>query len=140
MIGINKCRSVNVCLLLTWLLKTFRKFDFWQVRKFCYDLSNVISGGNQFFKWDFFFFFFLRWDLVPLCELRIYPEILMQPHKKVIFYSMIRYVILNSVSWYSMVLSTTMAKWIKKLHIKVLQQPCFKYFSFYWLFSSNSYC
>ena len=29
-----------------------RKFDFRQVWKFCWDLSNVISGGNWLFRWD----------------------------------------------------------------------------------------
>ena len=43
-----------------------RKFDFWRVWKFCWDLSNVISGGNWLFKWDCVFF---KWDFVPLCEL-----------------------------------------------------------------------
>ena len=29
-----------------------RKFDFWRVWKFCWDLINVISGGNWLFRWD----------------------------------------------------------------------------------------
>ena len=29
-----------------------RKFDFRQVWKFCWDLSNIISGGNWLFRWD----------------------------------------------------------------------------------------
>ena len=33
-----------------------RKFDFWQVWKFCWYLSNAISGGNWLFRWYCFFF------------------------------------------------------------------------------------
>ena len=29
-----------------------RKFDFRQIWKFCWGLSNVISGGNWLFRWD----------------------------------------------------------------------------------------
>ena len=29
-----------------------RKFDIRWVRKFCWDLSNVLSGGNWLFRWD----------------------------------------------------------------------------------------
>ena len=43
-----------------------RKFDCRRVWKFCWDLSNLISGGNCLFRWDCVFF---RWDLVPLCKL-----------------------------------------------------------------------
>ena len=32
-----------------------RKFDFWQVCKFRWDLSNTSSGGNWLFKWDYVF-------------------------------------------------------------------------------------
>ena len=62
MIGINKCLSVKLCILLTWLQSSWkpievyvlevgvnRKFDFRPVWKFCWDLSNVISGGKCVF-------------------------------------------------------------------------------------------
>ena len=29
-----------------------RKFDFRRFSKFCWDLSNAISGGNWLFRWD----------------------------------------------------------------------------------------
>ena len=47
-----------------------RKFDFRWDWKFCWDLSNVISGENWLFieKWDCDFF---RTDFVLLCELWI---------------------------------------------------------------------
>ena len=32
-----------------------RKFDLRRVWKFCWDLSNVISGGNWLFRWDCIF-------------------------------------------------------------------------------------
>ena len=48
--------------LLTWLQSSWkhfevyirdnRKFDFRQIWKFCWGLSNVISGGNWLFRWD----------------------------------------------------------------------------------------
>ena len=63
MIGINKCLSVKVCILLTWIQSSWKffkayifeiglcwKFDFRQDWKFCWDLSNVISGGNWLFR------------------------------------------------------------------------------------------
>ena len=31
------------------------KFDFWRVWKFCWDLSNVVSGGDWLFRWTVFF-------------------------------------------------------------------------------------
>ena len=43
-----------------------RKFNFRPEWKSCWDLSNVISGGNWLFRWDSVFF---RWDFVPLCKL-----------------------------------------------------------------------
>ena len=65
MIGINKCLSVKLCTLLTWLQSSWkplnyifkmgvnRKFDFRRVWKFCWDvISNVISDGNWHFRWD----------------------------------------------------------------------------------------
>ena len=42
-----------------------RKFDFRQDGKFCWDLSDGISGGNWLIRWDCIF----RWDFVPLCKL-----------------------------------------------------------------------
>ena len=80
MIGINKCLSVKVCLLLFWLQLSWkllkyifemgvnRKFDFRQVWKFCWDLSNVISGGNWLFRWDYF----SRWEFAPLYSFVIF--------------------------------------------------------------------
>ena len=33
-------------------MRVNRKFDFRSVLKFCWDLSNVISGGKWLFRWD----------------------------------------------------------------------------------------
>ena len=90
---------MKVCLLLTWLQSSWkplevyifemgvnRKFDFRQFWKFCWDLSNVISGGNRLFRWGCFF----RCNFVPLCELwvqtknkltlRPWPLLIVKPH------------------------------------------------------------
>ena len=42
--------------LLNYIFKmgVNRKFDFRQVWKFCWDLSNIISGGTVFFRWDLY--------------------------------------------------------------------------------------
>ena len=62
MIAINKCLSVKLCILLTWLQSSWkhfevyiwdnRKFDFRRIWKFCWGLSNVISGENWLFRCD----------------------------------------------------------------------------------------
>ena len=63
MIGISKCLNaytmhiVNVTPVKNLLRYIFKmgvnnKFDFRRVWKFCWDLSNAISGGNWLFRWD----------------------------------------------------------------------------------------
>ena len=53
---------MKLCILLTWLQSSWkhfevyirdnRKFDFRRVWKFCWGLSNVISGDNWLSRWD----------------------------------------------------------------------------------------
>ena len=53
---------MKLCILLTWLQSSWkhfevyiwdnRKFDFRRIWKFCWGLSNVISGENWLFRWD----------------------------------------------------------------------------------------
>ena len=71
MTGINKCLSVKICLLLTWLQSSWKVFEayIWDEIeqetcfrwdwKLCLDLSYVILHGNWLF----------RWDWVPFCKL-----------------------------------------------------------------------
>ena len=67
MLCINKCLSIKICVLLTWLQSSWnffkhifemgvnRKSDFSLDWKFCLDWSNIISGRNWLFRWDFLF-------------------------------------------------------------------------------------
>ena len=95
MIGINKCLSVKVCLLLTWLQSSWkpfevyifemgvnRKFDFRWVWKFCWDLSNVILVGNWLFRWDCVFQVGLwtpLWTMDPLYFMKNPPRLPIPP-------------------------------------------------------------
>ena len=66
--------SLPIVNLTPVILKTFlkyifevgvnRKFDFRWVGMFCWDLSNVISGGNWLFRLDFVF----SAGTLPFCE------------------------------------------------------------------------
>ena len=78
MIGINKCVSIKVCLLLTWPQLSWKLFEayIWDGSeqklyfslnwKFFLDSSNFISSGKIALLVVLFFF---RWDFVHLCKL-----------------------------------------------------------------------
>ena len=54
LVSINAYHWKSACCFLKHIFKmgVNRKFDFRWVWKFCWDLSNVISGGNWLFMWN----------------------------------------------------------------------------------------